>query len=98
MTTVAGTNVFGHRNNHDKESFKIWKLYKIVNGEKVFLGDFHSPDGQDCFGDEMYEWMEEEGHYGGFSPDDFNYDGDREYVAIMGKTDKQPDFCFEWVD
>jgi hypothetical protein len=76
----------------------MWKLYKFENGEKIFIADFESPDGRDCMGDEMYEWMEGNGYYGDASPDDYNYDGDSESVAIMGKKEGMTDFCFEWVE
>ena len=74
-----------------------WHLSLQSNdGSKTFLGVFNPPDGQEVMGCDMDEWMNENDHYGEHDPDDFIWEGDETYVAIMGKRIELPQFCFEW--
>ena len=91
-----------HNNNDDDEVPKhpevpmAWQLYRIQPGEKTLLGAYVTSSGADAFGWDMNDWMVENGHYGEYSPDDYEWDGDREYVAIMAKREGMPEYGFEW--
>jgi hypothetical protein len=82
---------------HDDDSDMGWNLYRVEDGEQSLIGVFHHPDGQDVMGCDMDEWMQENGYYGDFSPEDFEWDGDAEFVAIMPKYEGMPEFFFQWV-
>lgn len=51
---------------------------------------------QDCFGDEIYDKMIEADLIESF--DDYDVDGDGGFIAIMGKTEKFPDFSALWFE
>ena len=73
-----------------------WHLTRLEYGKETFLGTFSPFDGQDVMGCDMDEWMRENGHYGTESPDDYEWEGDSENVAIMAKREGMPEFHFEW--
>ena len=80
-----------------QEEGGIWTLHRWENGKRKPLGIFETPDGKDAWGSDMSDWMVEEGHYGDFSPDDYEFEGDSEHVAIMGKRKGVPDFSFSFI-
>ena len=73
-----------------------WHLYRLEDGKKTLLGTFSPFDGQDVMGCDMDEWMRENGHYENESPDDYEWDGDTQSVAIMAKRAEMPEYLFEW--
>ena len=73
-----------------------WHLYRFHGGEKTLVDVFSPFDGQDVMGCDMDEWMRENGYYGDESPDDYEWDGDSETVAIMAKRAGMPEYRFEW--
>jgi len=73
-----------------------WHLNRLEDGKETLLGTFSPFDGQDVMGCDMDEWMRENGHYGTESPDDYEWDGDTESVAIMAKREGMPEYRFEW--
>jgi len=73
-----------------------WHLNRLENGKETLLGTFSPFDGQDVMGCDMDEWMRENGHYGNKSPDDYEWEGDSESVAIMAKREGMPEYRFEW--
>ena len=75
---------------------KAWHLYQIQPGQKTLIGVYRTSDGADAMGCDMNEWMVENEYYGDHAPDDYNWDGDRDYVAIMAKREWMPEFGFEW--
>lgn len=75
-----------------------WHLLRFdPDGERVRVGTFLPYDGQDVMGCDMDEWMRDNGHYGDLDPGDFDWDGDRESVAIMRRSSDFPSFRFEWM-
>ena len=72
-----------------------WHLMRIVDGKEHTIGVFRPSDGQDVMGCDMDEWMWKNGHYGEHSPDDYEWDGDSESVAIMAKREGMPEYRFE---
>jgi len=76
----------------------MWNLFRIEeSGIETLLGSYQDPYGCDAMGCDMHEWMIDNGHYGGFNPDQFEWEGDTEHVAIMGVSNETPDFAFYWV-
>lgn len=76
-----------------------WKLYSIRNKRvkgkqtKVHLDTFNEP--ADCFGDALYDLMEENGWID--SINDYEVDGDSEYIAVMAKDpETKSDFVLEF--
>lgn len=75
-----------------------WVLSQInLDGTRTVLGTFLPYDGQDVMGCDMHQWMLEHEHYGDLDPENYDWDGDRESVAIMSKKEGYPDFYFEWI-
>jgi hypothetical protein len=75
---------------------QAWNLYRFEDGKETLIGTLSHHDGQDVMGCEMNEWMVENDHYGENSPDDYDWDGDSDCVAIMAKREGIPDFRFVW--
>lgn len=73
-----------------------WHLYRLEDRVKTLVGTFSPYDGKDVMGCDMEEWMLENGHYAANSPDDYEWDGDGEFVAIMAKHKGMPEYHFEW--
>jgi ribosomal protein S27AE len=73
-----------------------WHLNRLKDGKETLLGTFSPLDGQDVMGCDMDEWMRDNGHYGNESPDDYEWEGDAESVAIMAKREGMPEYRFEW--
>ena len=44
----------------------------------------------------MHQWMIDHGHYGSSSPEDYQWEGDTESVAIMAIRDGMTEFRFVW--
>ena len=74
-----------------------WHLNRLEDGKETLIGTFSPFDGQDVMGCDMDEWMRENGHYGNESPDDYEWEGDSESVAIMAKREGMPEYRFEWM-
>ena len=88
----------------------IWILWAFdKNGNRTrFIGEdqdaaildkprtHYIPAPNDCDGDILFDYMTENDIIESF--DDYDTDGDSEYVAIMSKTDKHPDFGCEFVE
>jgi len=75
----------------------MWNLFRIEkSGIKTPLGSYHDNYGCDAMGCDMHDWMIDNGHYNGFNPEQFEWEGDTESVAIMG-SNETPDFAFYWV-
>lgn len=70
----------------------MWILRRYdAKGEAEDLEKIDLPS--DCWGDELYE------HLNAYLPegrtlDDYEYDGDSEFVAVMGKESEFGDFSF----
>lgn len=73
-----------------------WHLIRLQEGKETLIGTFSPFDGRDVMGCDMDEWMRENGHYGKESPDDYEWEGDSESVAIMAKREGMPEYRFEW--
>ena len=75
----------------------MWNLFRIEKtGIKTPLGSYHDNYGCDAMGCDMHDWMIDSGHYDGYNPEIYEWEGDTESVAIMGSEDL-PDFAFYWV-
>jgi hypothetical protein len=91
-----------HNNNADDEGSPTtgvpmaWHLYRTQPGGKTLLGVYVTSDGPDAFGSDMNAWMVENGYYGEEAADDYEWEGDRDSVAIMAKREGMPEFYFEW--
>lgn len=91
-----------HNNNEDDEVPPppevpmAWHLYRIQPGDKTLIGVYAPDDGADVFGSDMNAWMVENGYYGEEAADDYEWEGDRDSVAIMAKREGMPEFYFEW--
>lgn len=71
----------------------IWTLYRLTTEGREKLTEIEAED--DCSGDELYE------HLLPYLPDnasldDYEFDGDSEYVAVLGKTATRGDFGYEF--
>lgn len=95
--TQAHNDYLDH-DRHSNESAGHWSLYKLENGNRTFVARFDHEDGKNVMGDDMHEWMLDRGHYIDHNADQYDWDGDSSYVAIMTNTPGLPDFAFEWVD
>lgn len=80
----------------DESPEGCWVLYRFDSGEKTRLGEYSPEDGRDVMGCDMHDWMKEQGHYGPHDPEEYDWDGDRDSVAIMAKEKGLPDFAFVW--
>ena len=71
----------------------MWKLYKYEKPDsKVYLDEIDLPC--DCFGDDLYDFMTEMGYIEDI--EDYDVDGDTEYVAVMGHWKGLGQFCWEF--
>ena len=85
-----------HEDREGEEPAMAWGLWRIDNGKETRIGTFCPRDGQDVMGCDMHEWMLESGHYGNESPDDYEWDGDSNSVAVMARRPGIPEYRFEW--
>lgn len=65
-----------------------WNVFKIINGEHEYIGQIEEP--ADCFGDDLYDFMQENEWITNL--DEYNIDGDNDFIAMMHKDGSQPDF------
>jgi len=74
----------------------MWTCSKYLSGTKEWeaIGELDLP--QDCFGDELYDYMEEMGWID--SADDYQYDGDANFIAVCGLTEEKGDFKWEFTE
>lgn len=70
----------------------MWDLFKWVDGAMEQLDTFDEP--QDCLGEDLSDLMMENDYIGNI--DDYDVDGDNEYIAVMGKTEDLGEFCLVW--
>lgn len=71
-----------------------WHLYQLKDGAETFVGTFSCAEGRDVWASDMEAWLVE--NIDDYSPDDYEWDGDSESVAIMATRDTVPDYRFEW--
>jgi len=74
-----------------------WHLFRFDEGVETLVDVFVTCEGQDVMGCDMHAWMMENGHYGDVDPDNYEWDGDTNSVAIMSKKEGHPDFRFDWI-
>jgi hypothetical protein len=72
----------------------MWVCYQYDVDEKdwVELGGVEAA--QDCFGDELYAFMIEMGWVNDM--DNYDVEGDSDVVVVMGKTEEDGEFKWEW--
>jgi hypothetical protein len=80
---------------HDQSNY-IWHLYETNGSEKKLIDTYNSPEKNNALACDMHDWMVESGHYGKNDPEEYDWDGDGEFVAIMGKNEGMTNYCFEW--
>ena len=69
-----------------------WRLYQFRDYGYAFVGSVAVHN--DVDGDTLYDWMEE--NITGHNADDYEYDGDSEFVAVMPKREGLPDYRWEF--
>ena len=71
----------------------MWEClkYNVNKLEWEELGELDLP--QECFGDDLYDHMVETGWVD--SMNNYDVDGDSEFVAVMGKTKLDGEFRWE---
>ncbi len=68
----------------------MWRLQKFNPDKREWelVDEFDYP--ADCFGDDLYELMEENGYIETIN--DYNVDGDSEYIAVMPRRNGLDEF------
>jgi hypothetical protein len=85
------------RHNQPDEPEFAWHLFRFDDGVETLVDVFDTCEGQDVMGCDMHDWMVENGYYGDVDPDNYEWDGTIDSVAIMSKKEGHPEFRFDWI-
>ena len=78
--------LFEFKTSNAGESIKT----RFIDGEVHNIND----EWNDCFGSVLFDYMSEWGMIESW--DEYDTDGDNEYVAVMHKTGSKPDYSWEF--